>query len=161
MSKHHRTAGADYHEIPIGDKTYRMRPITIGDYAAMEAYIASQRPDPLAVASEAIKSLPSAQHDAIWKAAMERAVANRIVTSAEAKAFEDSVDGLAWKMWHCLKKEHPEIDSIEAARNLLIEAGEAHFELLARATEVASGEAELGKSSGQAVGGQEAVPAGQ
>ncbi len=160
MSKHYRTAGADSRQITILGKPYTMRPLTIGVYADMEAFIISRRPDPLAIASEAVKRLPAAQHESIWRAAMNQAVAARTVTAEEASAFENSVDGLAWKVWQCLKQDHPEIDSMDAARQLLIAAGESHFEQIARATEIASGEADLKKSSGQAVE-EQAVPAGQ
>lgn len=149
MSKHHRTAGTDYRKQIINGKEYTLRPITIGIYSEMEAFIVSRKPDPLAVASEAVKRLPSSQHDAVWKAAMSQAVNNRTVTADETSAFENSVDGLAWKVWQCVKHDHPEIKSLQDAKALLIEAGEEHFEELARAAEIASGEADLKKSSGQ------------
>ena len=161
MSKHHRTAGVDFRQVTIGDETYTLRPLTVGIYAEMESYVVSRRPDPLAVASEAVKSLPPSQHDAVWKAAMNQAVNARIVTADESAAFENSVDGLAWKVWQCLKQDHPEIDSVKAATELLIKAGDAHFEEIARATEIASGEADIKKSSGQAEAAAEAAPAGQ
>lgn len=161
MSKHHRTAGADFQSVQIGDKQYTLRPLTVGVYASMEAFIASRRPDPLQIASEAVKRLPPSQHDAVWRAAMDSAVSGRIVTSEEAAAFENSVDGLAWKVWQCVREDHPEVNTLEAARELLLLAGEEHFERLARATELASGEADLKKSSGQAEEERAADLAGQ
>lgn len=158
--KQHRTAGVDFRNIEVGGKTYTLRPIRVGIYAAMEAYIISTRPDPLAVASEAVRKLPASHHDAIWKAAMAQAVNARAVTSEEAAAFENSVDGLAWKVWQALKQDHPEIDSVAKARDFLMQAGEEHFEYIAKSVEVASGEADLKKSSGQAAE-KEAALAGQ
>jgi hypothetical protein len=160
MIKQHRTSGVDCKHIVIAGKQYKLRPLTIGIYAQMESFIISRRPDPLAIASEAVRKLPQSQHDAVWRAAMNQAVAARTVTAEEAAAFENSVDGLAWKLWQCMVENHPEIDSIAAAKALLIEAGEQHFELLARSVEIASGEADLKKSSGQ-VEEPEAVQAGQ
>lgn len=160
MSKQQRTAGVDYKNVTIAGKQYKIRPLTIGAYAQMEAFIISQRPDPLAIASEAVRKLPPSQHDAVWKAAMNQAVAARTVTEQEAAAFENSVDGLAWKLWQCMAENHPEIDGIEAAKALLIEAGQQHFDRLARSVELASGEADLKKSSGQ-VEAAEADQAGQ
>lgn len=161
MSKQHRTAGVDFQTVEIGGKSYKLRPLTVGVYASMEAYLVSIRPDPLAIASEAVKRLPANQHDALWRAAIATAVANRNISSEQIAEFENSVDGLAWKLWQCLKQDHPEINSTEAARTLLIQAGEEHFVRLARAAEIASGEADLGESSGPAEAGQEAVQAGQ
>jgi hypothetical protein len=91
---------------------------------------------------------------------MNHAVNARTVTNDEASAFENSVDGLAWKVWQCTKQDHPEINSVEKAKALLIEAGNENFEFLARATEIASGEADLKKSSGQGAEA-ETDPAGQ
>jgi len=160
MSKQQRTAGEDYKTVLIAGKEYKIRPLTLGVYAQMEAFIVSQRPDPLVIASESIKKLPVTQHDAVWRAAMNQALSARTVTTEQATDFENSVDGLAWKLWQCLKENHPEIDGIESAKQLLIQAGQDHFELLARSVEIGSGEADLGKSSGQ-VEAQEAVQAGQ
>ena len=162
MSKHQRTAGVDYRENTINGKTYRYRPLTVGIYASMESFIVSKRPDPLAIAAESVKRLPPNYHDAVWKAAMHEAVTARTVTAPEMAAFENSVDGLAWKLWQCLKDNHPEIDSIDAAKQILIDAGDAHFEQLARTVEIATGEADIKKSSGQAEKDEEiAALAGQ
>lgn len=149
MSKHHRTAGVSYKTVRVLGKEYTLRPLTVGTYAEMESFIVNRRPDPLSIASEAVKRLPSNHHDAVWKAAMSQAVTARTVTAEEAAAFENSVDGLAWKLWQCMRQDHPEIDSTDAAKAFLVRAGEEHFELLARATEIGSGEADLKKSSGQ------------
>ncbi len=92
---------------------------------------------------------------------MDSAVKARMVTQAEALAFENSVDGLAWKFWQGLKADHPEINSIEAAKALIIEAGPDGFEYIARSTELASGESDLKKSTGQAEEASEAALAGQ
>lgn len=162
MSKHHRTAGTDYKVITIGGKEYTLRPLAIGVYAEMESYIISQKPDPLEIASEAVAKLPSSRHEAIWKAAMSQAVNARTVTSEEMAAFEDTVNGLAWKIWQCVRQDHPEINSVKAARALLMQAGEEHrFEELSRVAEIASGESDLKKSSGQAEAIEKADPAGQ
>jgi hypothetical protein len=160
MSKHYRTAGVDSKNVTIQGKAYILKPLTVGVYASMESFIVDRRPDPLQIASSAIAKLPASQHDAVWRAAMHQAVAARTVTAEEAAAFENSVDGLAWKLWQCAKDNHPEVNSIESAKSLLIAAGESHFEELARATEIASGDADLKKSSGQDQG-TEAVLAGQ
>jgi hypothetical protein len=159
MSKHHRTAGVDYRIIKINGKPYKARSIRTGDYAAMESYIISTRPDPLDIASAAVARLPKSQHDAIWKVAMDRAISARTVTPDQAKDFENSFDGLAWTIWQCLKDNHPELDTIEAARDLLASVNEEDMAYLLQAIQLASGQAELGKSTGQAE--TEAEAAGQ
>jgi hypothetical protein len=162
MSKHHRTAGVDQRTVPIAGKDYTFRPLTVGLYASMEAYVVSRRPDPLAIASEAVKRLPAQNHDAIWRAAMSAAITARTVSPAEMSDFENSVDGLCWKVWQSLKQDHPEIDGIEAAKQLVMKAGEAgEFEMLSRTVEITSGEADLKKSTGQADERATEAPAGQ
>lgn len=160
MSNHQRTAGVDFRIVEIGGQKYTLRPLTVGVYASMESYIANQRPDPLAIASKAVAKLPASQHAAIWEAAMKAAMNARTVTAEEAAAFENSVDGLAWKIWQCLKSDHPEIKDVATARDLLFAAGEERFEELARAAEIASGEADLKKSTGPAAEVVDAGPAG-
>ena len=162
MSKHQRTAGVDQRTVPIAGKDYTFRPLTVGVYASMESYVVSRRPDPLAIASEAVKKLPPQNHDAIWKAAMSAAITSRTVSPAEMSDFENSVDGLCWKIWQSLRQDHPEIDSVEAAKDLLVRAGEAgEFEMVARTVEITSGEADLKKSTGQADERATEAPAGQ
>ena len=148
-SKQHRTAGVDFTRIDISGKTYTLRPLKVGVYAEMESYIVAQRGDPLAEAARACESLPEQHHQAIWDAAMRQAVKGRTVTAQEAAEFENSIRGLAWKLWKCLEQDHPEIDSVDAAIDLLTQAGTEHLERIARTVELGSGEADLGKSSGQ------------
>lgn len=159
MSKHHRTAGTEFTVVEIKGKRFTMRPLTVGQYAELESHIVSLRGDALAIASEAVKKLPESHHEAIWKAAMREAVASRTVTMKEANDYQNSLDGLAWMVWQCVKQDHPEIDSLTAARELVMSAGPEEFKRIALATEVASGEADLKKSSGQADTADEA-PAG-
>lgn len=164
-SKQHRTAGVDYTEIEIGGKTYTIRPLKVGVYAEMESYIASQRGDPLAEAAEACERVPEKHHQAIWDAAMRQAVERRTVSAQEAAEFENSIRGLGWKLWKCLEQDHPEINGVDAAIELITKAGTEHLERIARSVELGSGEADLGKSSGQppkdpVTGTKEAPPAG-
>lgn len=141
----------DKRVIHIGDTDYTIRPLTVGVYAEMEAYIVAQRGDPLLVAANAVEKVPPQHHAAIWDAAMKQAVSGRTVTAEEASAFENSVNGLSWKVWQCMKRDHAEIDSVEAARNLLLEAGEKHFDRIASEVEIGSGEADLKNSDGPEV----------
>lgn len=162
MSKHHRTAGTDYQVINLDGTEYKIRPLTVGAYSEMEAYIVSLRSDPLGEAANAVDRLPPQHHAAIWEAAMKQAVNNRTVTGPEAAAFENSIHGLAWKFWQCLKQDHPDIASVNDAMELLSYAGSKRLEEISKAIELGSGEADLEKSSGQALTETaEAVPAGQ
>jgi len=146
---HARTAGRLAEEITVGGRTYRLRPIITGLYAELEAYVAAQRGNPLALATEACKMAPPEQHDAIWQAAMSQASKARVVTAAEIAEFERSIRGLAWKLWACLQAEHAaEFPRPDDALRLIEEAGEQRMAEVASKVHVASGEADLGNSDG-------------
>ena len=149
MSKQQSTAGVGYHPITIDGVEYKLRPLEVGVYAEMEAYIVSLRGNPLEEVSKIIDSIPKEHHKDCWDAALRMAVAGRTVATLEASQFENSVAGIAWKFWKCLNKEHPEISSVEAATKLMIKAGKSRLPEIVKAIEIGSGEAELGNSSGQ------------
>jgi hypothetical protein len=148
MHKIQRTAGKSFETIEIGGKRYTLRPLTVGVYSEMEAFVASRRVDPLEAAGKAVLKLPAAMHAGVWDAAMRAVMANRNVTTQEMSDFENSMRGYAWKLWQCVKQDHPEIDSIEKAIELLEQAGPTRAVEIDAKLRVASGEADLGKSSG-------------
>lgn len=160
--KQHRTAGTDFRKIKIDDEEYTLRPLKVGVYAEMESYIVSLRTDPIAEAAKAVDSVPAQHHAAIWAAAMKQATSGKTVTAAEAADFENSIHGLAWKFWRCIEADHPEIDSVQKAIELLTLAGAERLEEIARSVELGSGEADLGNSPGrEPTEDPEAAPAGQ
>jgi hypothetical protein len=145
-----RTSGQLYQELVIGGKTYTLRPPAMtGLYGKMEAYIIAQRVDPLVLAATACKTAPKEQHDAIWQAAMKVASKARTVEATEMAEFENSVKGLAFKFWACLQEKHAQdVLTPDDALRLLEEAGDERIgEILAK-VHVASGQADLGNSSG-------------
>lgn len=149
MSGHHRTAGVDCRTITIEETEYTIRPLKVGVYAEMEAYIVSLRDDPLALAAAAVEKLAPVHHQAIWDAAMRQAANQRTVTAQQATDFENSIQGIAWKFWKCLEADHPEINSVDAAIKLLTKAGKNRLEEVMKAIELGSGEHDLKNSSGQ------------
>jgi hypothetical protein len=150
MRKIQRTTGKSFETIEIDGKPYTLRPLTVGVYGEMEAFVMSLRGDPLAAAGQAVKNLPAEQHSAVWDAAMRAVMANRCVSTAEMASFENSVRGYAWKLWKCVEKDHPEIDTIDKALELLERIGPQRAAEVDAKLRVASGEADLGKSSGPA-----------
>lgn len=147
----HRTAGASFSTVEIAGKTYTLRPMKTGQYAAMEAYVISQREDPLVIAAKACATAPEALHATIWDAAIRAARSARTATAAEVAAFENSVRGLAWKILQCVKQDHPEIKTVDDAIILIEQAGESRLAELQAKIHVASGEDDLKNSSGQVV----------
>lgn len=148
MQKIQRTSGQSFETIEIDGKKYTLRPLKVGVYGEMEAFVMAQRGDPLAAAGKAVERLPSSQHAAVWDAAMRAVMANRNVTTQEMSDFENSIRGYAWKLWKCLEQDHPEIDSIEKALELLEQIGPARAAEVDAKLRLATGEADMGKSSG-------------
>lgn len=168
MSQVHNTAGTSYTQIDIGGKTYTMRPFSIEDYlAAIESHIVASRNDPLIGASRACRVAPAEQHAAIWDAAMRAEQNSRNVSTEEIARFESSLDGIGFKFWRLIYKDHPETTS-KISRSLVMrwigekttginasdpdavrEAQQSALMELHRRLHVASGEAELKKSNGQ------------
>jgi hypothetical protein len=146
MAKHHRTAAASYQTLTIDETVFTLRPLTLGTYAEMESFIIERRGDPLREAAASIEcgEIPQKHHSAIWDAAMRQAMAGRNVSAHEVADFENSVTGVAWKLWKCVQADHPEIDSVEKALLLIDSAGEHRFEEILRAVQLGTGEAELG-----------------
>lgn len=148
MQKIQRTSGQSYELIEIEGKQYKLRPLKVGVYGEMEAFVLAQRGDPLAAAGQAVQHLPAAMHAAVWDAAMRAVMANRNVTTQEMSDFENSIRGYAWKLWKCLEQDHPEVDSLDKALALLEKIGPARAAEVDAKLRVATGEADMGKSSG-------------
>lgn len=154
MSGQHRAAGLQTSTITISGRTYTLRPLTVGAYAQFEDWVVSQKGDPIAALAKVIDQIPAAHRDQAWEAAITAAQKARIVTTAEMAAAENSLHGIAWKLWKCLEQDHPEVNSVDAALQLLIAAGQQRADEIKAALRVASGEEDLKNSSGQAVGAE-------
>lgn len=149
MTKHYRIAGKSFRTISIGGKQYTLRPAVLGVYAEMEAYVVSLRQDPLEIATRACQRAPANQHAAIWDAAMRAERSARIATAEEMASFENSVPGIAWKLWKSLEQDHPEIDGVAAALALLEQAGEDRLSEIVATLHVATGEGDIKNCSGR------------
>jgi hypothetical protein len=137
MDRQHSVAGIGGF-IRIGEREYRLRPLTLGDLAEMKACIVSRRTSPL-------ESRPTA-----WREAR----ALRGVTADEFEDYLDSFDGVAHVFWLMAREACPALDSLDAAKKCLGDCNEQRFvDLQARldqATGFLSDVAPLGNSSGQA-----------
>jgi len=105
----------------ISGKAYTVRPLAIAALTCldMERYIASQRVDLIAAAHKATLTAPAHLHAAIFDAAM-RAVLNSSVRPDEIAEFDRSIRGYAFKFWHGIKADHPEVDSVDKALEILL-----------------------------------------
>jgi len=161
---HARTTGAIVRKATIGGKQYTLSAFSLGVLPEMEAYIISKREDPIIWATRACMVAPADQHEVIWRVAMEKSIRARSVTEQEMDEFRRTSIGNAWMFWVCARKNHPELATVEDALNVIGTASEEELEILNAEAFVASGEADLGNSTGLPATAEKAAkdqPAGQ
>ena len=152
MNGQARTAGKIYKTIVIGGRQYALsRPLMVGVYGEIEAFIVSRKEDPLVLAVRACGHAPAAMHAAIWEAAMKAGSAARIATAEEMTAFQMSPWSGAFTLWKALDPRHlAEVPDVEAAMRLYEQAkDEGKREELDAVLEVVSGKAEIKNSAGR------------
>lgn len=59
----------------------------------------------------------------IERTAWSEAQRPQVVTFEDETAFDNSLHGIAWRLWIALRDHHPEIDSVQAAINLIERTG--------------------------------------
>lgn len=93
--------------------------------------------------------------DELTKRAFKEALQPQFVSIDEDNAFDNSLHGIAWKLWRALRDNHPEIDSVQAALDLLESAGSDRMGEINSALEQSQDEDILGNSSGPVTGHQQ------
>lgn len=145
-NKIQRTQGKVSETLEVGDKTFKLSPLTFGFYGEMEAYVCSLRADPITLASEASASLPETSRPLLWDAAVRAAMYAKVVPASEIANFEKSMAGIAWKLWKCLEPNHAEeIKGYEDALLLLTQIGKERFNEVVAKISIVSGEEDLKK----------------
>lgn len=149
---HARTTGRLPRKVILGDREYTMRPFTVGILAEMESYIISMREDPIVAAAKAAPGVSDEFRKEMWDAAMRASVSHRMVTSADQAAFENSVRGLSFKLWTCLRDDQPEFktpdDAMKLISDLALTYGDSIVAQIAAQVDVSSGLVDLGNLSG-------------
>ena len=129
-------SAAKFQAVIIGGKTYKLRPLERGFYAEMASFILSRRNDPLELAVVAMKTLPAECHEMLWKAAIHEAATANVIAAEEVAAFEKSLDGLIWKVWKCLRVDHPELATFHDVQELIAKADNPTVDLLIDAVQI-------------------------
>jgi hypothetical protein len=152
MDRQHRVAGIGG-TFQIGERDYRLRPLTLGDLAELKAYIVSRRDSPLESLVHG-GATDSRRRGDFMQEAVPEARSMRAVTNREFEDYLDSTDGTAHLFWLMARDDCPALDSLAAARACLAEYGNGRLlELQGRldqATGFLSDVAPLGNSLGQA-----------
>jgi hypothetical protein len=118
--------------IVLGGKTYLLKQLSLGDYAQVQAWLRQRMPKPFAVVADALKDLeplkaidPEGYAEArklLLLSAMEDAK-SADGAGAPPELVEqalNSPDGVAFLLWLCVRKSHPDVQ-YEGLRTLVLD----------------------------------------
>ena len=112
MDKHHAIAGVGG-VVRIGEREYRLRPLTLGDLAEIKACVVSRRTSPLEALGRELDRVEPRHHQAVMRAALREACELRAAIAAEIDAYLQSFDGTAHLFWIMARDDCPALDSLD------------------------------------------------
>ena len=102
-------------EIQLNGSTYRMRPLTIDDFAEFERYAGDE---PIRRALRNIKGLSlELQATMLQNAQKEAAVAKK----RDFGDYMSSMDGMCFMVWLSLRREQPELSQASIAQMIVLD----------------------------------------
>lgn len=134
----------------FGGKTYTFWSMRVlQDHAEKEAFILSLRPSLWDIIRSLPADVPKETRHRLESQAVERASKAQIVSRLEELEFDNSINGLAYTLWRCLRDHHPEfgqlqpgqpaayifqgigysltpMQGVQAAKDFIEEVGDAH-----------------------------------
>lgn len=131
MDKHHAVAGIGG-VIQIGEREYRLRPLTLGDLAEIKAFVVSQRTSPLEALGRELDRVEPRHYPALMRAALREACQLRAATAEEIDTYLQSFDGTAHLFWIMARDDCPVLDSLTTAKAALAEFDSRLLELQGR-----------------------------
>lgn len=158
MEGHSRTAGLTSNEFNGGGKSFALKKLTVGDYAKLEEFTLSLRGNPLASAVEALRLLPDASSEErreVWATAREALLMPKVASKRETNEVANTLVGIGFFLWAATLANEPKpfSDSVERgpieAKKFIEALTEAEQIELKTKIQIATGEIELGNSSGQ------------
>lgn len=151
-----RSAGVSTVPIEIDGKTYTLRTPTCDFFPRFQDWIVQEKGDPIADVCSRSNLIPESHLHILLEAAIKVAQDNRVVTMEDIKKYSSTIRGLSWQFWQLVKQDHPEIDTLDAAQEILVKLDQAKSMELLGKMRIASGEEDAKNSSGQAAA--EATP---
>jgi len=99
----------------IGGKTYQVHPLTLNDLGAFQAWIDTQFPDPLEIASKKMATFPVAAQKHLIAVAMEQAAkGRRLLGTPDADAVAQSIEGVSQLLFLSIRKGDPSFTEADA-----------------------------------------------
>jgi hypothetical protein len=109
--------------IDIGGEKYVIGVLTARDYAEIERRILSNRADPIAVARALSDGLPPDERREILMRAYDDGTKARRVTARELDEWMQSLGGVQFTFWLCVRKSRPSM-TLDQAGELLDQLGQ-------------------------------------
>ena len=151
MSGIHYTAGTSRRPITIGDQTFQIRPMTLGDNAEMETHIVGRRGNPFVGVTDALKrGVPSSMLGPMMEAAAKSLTNSGSATPQEVADFQQSPEGAAFMFWRMARRDNPSVESLEKAREIVFGTAQIDWVIALVQLRALSGEDELKKSASPA-----------
>jgi hypothetical protein len=109
--------GGDWTET-IAGRELRLAPLSLADWAVVEARLVASRRDPITVARESLDSLPATAHRAVLEAALSEACRGGRVTIDELVDFAGTTAGTVLLVWLALGRHQPDLREADVAELL-------------------------------------------
>ena len=139
-----RMAGAPVF-VEIDGRQYELSPLQIKDFGAIEHHLLSKRVNPVEQVIPLLSGLTPDQQKVLLQEAYRELRATNKVPASEVAKWMDSMDGVGFTIWLCLRKKHPEMTLERIEAWVQREGDRALAELVARRDQ-ASGTDLLGNS---------------
>lgn len=144
-------AGTRTASLRVGDKTYTLAPKVLAEYGERERYILSLCPSPFEALGKLPADFPADARARLERLALEAATKPQFIALDEDAAFDQSLHGIAWRLWRALRTNHPEIDGVQAALDLIEAAGQQRLAEIADKLDGAEEKDALKNSAGPAL----------
>src|SRR6266566_5309899 len=109
MDKQHAVAGIGG-VVCLGEREYRLRPLTLGDLAELKAYLVSRRTGPLEALGGELDRVDPQHHAEQIRLAVREARMGRAATGEEIDAYLESFEGTVHLFWIMARDDCPVLD---------------------------------------------------
>lgn len=110
-------------EFAADGKTWKLEPFTLELWGELEKHIQTLRPNPVLATAAILDLVADKYKQELIAAAMHEAAMARPVSMQETQQFLLGRDGLAWSLWRCGQKNHPELATLDDARQVVVKLG--------------------------------------
>lgn len=115
--------GTDVSEMTVDGVTYKLSPKTVSDYAEIEKFILDRRPPVMSILADIPQEAKPDERKRIIEELLAMAMQAPFVTIAEHTEYFRSSTGVAHQLLLAIRPNHPEINTLEQATEIVVKAG--------------------------------------